>query len=361
MASNNISDVVGSITTSIEKLSNGGPYSTEEATEAFRFKVRQLLKELADLEEVHGSALKLRDRTVIHQAQGAAGVFVGTHERVFLRWDCTPCSTVSWREAEPYCFHCGRRMEETREVREIQEVQVVAEPIRKATKVECDLCKEVHWIAAGAEIHYHAEDGGRYRRPQAELDAEGFAAAVGPHWAHVLGALADSGANDRATLREELTGAAAFTLINLQERLGSRLPAAMIGLKARLGAVVAGARHYVQGTALLAGGLLPTKQAEGSAAVFGGWEAKIIQIAGAMPSLVDHLFDGTIDRTAAAWARGIMVMIEYACLLHSFGGNEEDPIVGVLNGAKHGTDWEGFYLAVEAAATWAEARHLVLP
>ena len=106
------------ILASINTISGNAPYSTAEATEAFRFQVRELLKELDALIEA-GEAFAKPDvfgewRKEVVDVKDLAAIFLGEKEWRFHHFECKCQGDIAQRstdEGRGFCPLCGKQME----------------------------------------------------------------------------------------------------------------------------------------------------------------------------------------------------------------------------------------------------------
>lgn len=302
---------------------------------------------------------------VVTPALEAAGIFLGTHRREFSRYECAGCSTVTYQEKDLFCFKCGKECERKEVIREVTHRQTeetteeVAGPI-KYVRMECPICMTKICLEEGSEIRFCPGDGGEYQRPQGELDAEAFEAAVDPVWTRSLQLLAKVGGNDRGMMVATFKEAAKFIFAKLFERMGSRLPFMIEGLKARFGSVLTGLGHYVQGTEALAKGLMRAQDAKGMPPKISGLHEKLQQLSTMMPQMIEAMLSSQDpEHLARCFAQGAVLGLQMNCSIKAIMGMREDPMVACLEeAAERGFGWAGLYAELDELATWMEAEHL---
>lgn len=351
-----INTVAAAIIANIVRICVDAPYSTAEATEAFRFQVRELLKELDALIE---SGEVYSYQTEVREAREAAGLFLGTHERYFTRYECKGCNTSSYNKEDRFCFKCGKECERKEQVSKKYEPEVSTTKC-EVVRMACSCCGEKIYMEKGAEIHFHSIDGGRYERLQAEVDGEAFAAQVGLAWKVTLGLLAKEGGNDRATMMVAFEEVAKFILEELFTQMGPRFPLMIEGLKARAGSVLSGVRYYIQGTEMLAQGLVRAQDAKKMIPKIHGWHEKLAKVSAMMPQVIEAMLSSQDpEHLARCFAQGAMLGLQMNCGIKTIMGVKGDPMVACLEEAiEVGFDWAGLYVALQELATWAEAKHL---
>ena len=295
----------------------------------------------------------------IRETKDAAGLFLGTHEVVFVRYECGACSTSSHRQEDRFCFMCGKECERQ------EQISKKYEPFTQVSKCEivrmaCARCGEKIYMEKGAKIRFHSTDGGKYERLQAEVEGEAFAAEVGPVWKQTLELLAKVGGNNRAVMSIAFEETAKFIFAKLFVQMGPRLPFMIEGLKIRFGSVLIGLGHYVQGTEMLTQGLVRAQDAKGMIPKIHGLNTKLQALAAMTPQIVEAMLSSQDpEHLARCFAQGAMLGLQMNCSVKTIRGMQKDPMVACLEeAAEAGFDWAELYVVLDSLATWAEAKHL---
>jgi endogenous inhibitor of DNA gyrase (YacG/DUF329 family) len=173
-----INNTVDAILTQISNIVAGAPYSTEEATQAFQFQVRELLKEMAAefaKPDVFGEW-----RKEVADVKDAAGIFLGELEWRFHHFECKCQGEITqWSidEGRGFCPLCGKQMERVVRLLEVKKPEEEKAAMEKGEpakffKHSCPICGDSVWLEEGHRVEFCGKDGGKFQ--QAEwVDASG--------------------------------------------------------------------------------------------------------------------------------------------------------------------------------------------
>ena len=174
-----INTTIDAILAQITRIAAGAPYSTPEATEAFRFQVRELLKELeAEFAkpDVFGEW-----RKEVTDVKDLAGIFLGELEWRFHHFECKCQDIAHWStdEERGFCSLCGKQMERVIRLQEVKKPEVEGKTVEGKTQEPikyfrhtCSKCGDTIGLAADARIEFCSKDGGKFERAE-WVDASG--------------------------------------------------------------------------------------------------------------------------------------------------------------------------------------------